>query len=225
MTFLVKFSIFIMALCFGQSADCASTIGTSSNNGTSPYDATDAITAVSLSGEPDIGKRGQRNFYDGRATGRQKGTMFDDMRRKLKSRDKEKQAEHKKKTSQNITAGNNCRRGLKKLIRCKMGRRAWMKVIVVFSVVYSFLISPVAQSIVHASLMSSQAVLSFWPMMGIYGTSILIPVIYACVLVCFCRSKTGKCLLDKIWNKKEKEEAPTETQKNEGKVNKESKKT
>ncbi|KJP86043.1 hypothetical protein AK88_04300 [Plasmodium fragile] len=61
--------------------------------------------------------------------------------------------------------------------------------------------------------------------MGSFGPFILFTIIYLCVLLRFCRSKTGKCVLDKIWKKKEKEEAPTETQKNEGKVNKESKKT
>ncbi|KJP84823.1 hypothetical protein AK88_05549 [Plasmodium fragile] len=101
-----------------------------------------------------------------------------------------------------------------------MGRKAWLKLILVFSVLYSFLISPVAQGLVNAAVMSLGPPVGVWIGMGTYGAFILIPIIYLCVLLRFCRSKTGKCLLDKIWKKKEKEEAPTETKNNEGEVNK-----
>ncbi|KJP85646.1 hypothetical protein AK88_04718 [Plasmodium fragile] len=146
-----------------------------------------------------------------------KNTLFDDMSRKLQSRDKEKQAEHNKKSSQDITAANSCRRGFKKWKRCKMGRRAWIKLIVVATVLYSGLMSIMQQLIVESS---SGISYFFWSLAGVYGTPILIPIIYACVLAAFCCSKTAKCVLDKIWKKKEKEEDPTETKSNEGEVNK-----
>ncbi|KJP84944.1 hypothetical protein AK88_05422 [Plasmodium fragile] len=208
----------------------ASTLGTSSANGTSQFDmvhgTTVGTTTVSLSDGTDVGKRGQRKFYEGCATGSPAtNTMFDNMRRKLQSRDKVNKPQHKKKSVHDGTTGNSCRRGLKKCKRCKMWRRVWLGLIVVATVLYTFLISPAAQSIVQTSLMSQGAQLGLWMLMGTYGAFVLIVIVYCCVLICFCCSKTGKCLLDKIWKKKEKEEAPTETEKNEAEVNKESKKT
>ncbi|KJP84964.1 hypothetical protein AK88_05403 [Plasmodium fragile] len=207
----------------------ASTIGTSSGNGTSEYGtdvgtaaaSTIATTSVSLSDATDVGKRGQRNFYDGQSTSRRmKNTVFDDMRRKLKSTDKVKKPQHKSKSSQDITAGDNCRRGLKKWTRCKMGRKAWLALILVLSVLYAFFMSSLGQSVLSGIFRMILGQAAFATFMGTYGAFILIVIVYFCVLICFCCSKTAKCVLDKIWKKKEKEEAPTETEKNEGEVNK-----
>ncbi|KJP87053.1 hypothetical protein AK88_03339 [Plasmodium fragile] len=147
--------------------------------------------------------------------------MFDDMRRKLQSRNKINKPQRTKKSPQDITAGNNCRRGLKKLTRCKMGRKAWSILIVVSTVLYSFFMSLIGPSMSYVSSGPMQYLLM--GLTGTYWTPILIPLIYLCVLLGFCCSKTGKCLLDKIWKKKK--EVATETEKNEAGVNKESKKT
>ncbi|KJP85616.1 hypothetical protein AK88_04729 [Plasmodium fragile] len=69
----------------------ASTLGTSSGNGTSQYGTVDAstvgTTTVSLSDATDVGKRGTRNFYGGRVMGSPaKNTVFHNMRRKLKTK-------------------------------------------------------------------------------------------------------------------------------------------
>ncbi|KJP84998.1 hypothetical protein AK88_05368 [Plasmodium fragile] len=142
--------------------------------------------------------------------------MFDNMRRKLQSRDKVNKPQNKQKESQDITAASSCRRGLKKWTRCKMGRRAWSILIVVATVLY-----PVLPSLVQASAMAlgvtAEPVVS---VIAIYGSPMLCAIIYLCVLVCFCRSKTGKCVLRKIWKKKKKEEVSAEMEKNEGEVNK-----
>ncbi|KJP84980.1 hypothetical protein AK88_05390 [Plasmodium fragile] len=205
----------------------ASTLGTSSGNGTSQYGtevgttnaSTVGTTTVSLSDGTDVGTRGTRNFYDGRATDIPvKNTVFDDMRRNFKSKVKVQKPNHVKKSSQDITAGNNCRRGLKTLIRCKMGRKTWSILIVVFTVLYSSFMS-IMQQLMSWGFPTGIADF-FSPIISMYGIPILIPIIYLCVLVCFCCSKTGKCLLDKMWKKKEKDESPTETKNNEGEVNK-----
>ncbi|KJP84881.1 hypothetical protein AK88_05487 [Plasmodium fragile] len=204
----------------------ASTIGTSSGNGTSQYGtevgATYAsavgTTSVSLSDRTDIAKRGERNFYGGRATGSPvKNTVFDDMRNKLKPKLHVQNRRPLKKKPQGGTAQNKLKECCQKLKRCKMGRRAWSILIVVATVLYSFFM-PIFRESLPTTFFSISSVFS--ALTFLYGIPILIPIIYCCVLVCFCRSKTAKCLLDKIWKKKEKEEAPTETEKKEGEVNK-----
>ncbi|KJP87058.1 hypothetical protein AK88_03344 [Plasmodium fragile] len=210
----------------GYTEGKASTLGTSSANVTSQFDTVDATrvgsTTVTLSDGTDVGKRGQRNFYDGQSTGAPKNRLFDSMCKNLKPGAPLKKPQHKNKTAPDITARNSCRRGLKKLTRCKMGRRAWLGLVVVSTVLYSSFIS-IMPHVMSIIMQEGQILnLSFW--MGLYGGPILITVIYSCVLLCFCCSKTGKCLLDKIWKKKKKKEAPTETDNNIG-VNKESNKT
>ncbi|KJP86211.1 hypothetical protein AK88_04182 [Plasmodium fragile] len=204
----------------------ASTIGTSSGNGTSPYDATDKIATISLSDGTDVATRGQRNFYDGRATGSPvKKTLFHNICNKLKLKVHVKNPGPVKRKPQAGTAQNKLKELCQKLKSCKMGRRAWIKLIVVLSVLYPFLISSLGQTTLDAALkgifMLNPTALSFLPGLAPF---ILFVIIYLCVLLCFCRSKTAKCLLDKMWKKKEKEEAPAETKNNEGKTNKESKK-
>ncbi|KJP85004.1 hypothetical protein AK88_05359 [Plasmodium fragile] len=221
MTFLVKLSISILVLCLWQIADGASTLGTSSGNGTSPYDTVDAstvgTTTVSLSDGTDVGTRGTRNFYDGHATASPaKNTVFDDMRRNFKSKVKVQKPNHVKKSSQDITAGNNCRRGLKTLIRCKMGRKAWTILIVISTVLYAFFMTIIQP---FSNEPQTGIILLLSTLGSIHGTALLIASMYLCVLVCFLRSKTAKCLFDKFWKKKEKEEAPTETKNNEGELN------
>ncbi|KJP84992.1 hypothetical protein AK88_05374 [Plasmodium fragile] len=206
----------------------ASTLGTSSGDGTSQYGTVREITdgsavgttSVSLSDATDAGKRGKRNFYDGPATDRPKGTLFDDMRRNLKCADKVKKPQHKKKTMQDITAANSCRRGVKKWTRCKMGRKAWLGLVVVSTVLYAFFM-PIMQKLIVGQ--TTGIAYLFLALTNMYGIPILIVIVYCCVLAAFCCSKTGKCLLDKIWKKKEKEEVATETE-TKG-VNEESKKT
>ncbi|KJP88233.1 hypothetical protein AK88_02180 [Plasmodium fragile] len=202
----------------------ASTLGTSSTNGTSQYGITDASTTVSLSDGTDVGTRGKRNFYGGRVTGSPvKNTLFDDMRRKFKPKVHVKNPGPVKKRPQVGTAKNKLKECCQKLKRCKMGRKAWLALILVLSVIYPLLLSDVGATMLPAMFYVMVGPFTFTQFMRRYGPSMLIPIIYSCVLVCFCRSKTGKCLLDKIWKKKEKEEAPTETE-TKG-VNEESKNT
>ncbi|KJP84929.1 hypothetical protein AK88_05438 [Plasmodium fragile] len=199
----------------GYSLWKASTLGTSSGNGTSQFDTTDVITTVSLSDATDVGKRGQRNFYDSRATGRPTTTVFDDMRKKFKPRIRVKNPRTIKSKPQVGTAKNKLKECCQKLKRCKMGRRAWLGLVVVATVLYPVLHSLVESSMIELFGTGTSAV---GGTIAISVVPILIPIIYCCVLVCFLRSKTGKCLLDKIWKKKK--EGPTATEKNEGEVNK-----
>ncbi|KJP88405.1 hypothetical protein AK88_01857 [Plasmodium fragile] len=194
---ILLFVASVIVAVLGYSLWKASTLGTSWGNLTSHYDTTDVISTLSLSDGPDSAKLDPLNFYDDHATGSPvKNSLFDDMHRNLKFKVKVKKPQHKKKTMQDITAGSSCRRSFKKWTRCKMGRRAWMKVIVVFSVLYTFFISPVAQAI-YTSFFGLSPFISA-AFMGSFGPLILIVIIYLFVLVRFCRSKTGKCVLDKI---------------------------
>ncbi|KJP84829.1 hypothetical protein AK88_05541 [Plasmodium fragile] len=192
----------------------ASTLGTSWGNLTSHYDTTDAITTVSLSDGTDVGKRGQRNFYDGRVTGSPvKNTLFDDMRRKLKSNAKVKEPRPVKKKPQSRTAQNKLKQLCQKLKQCKMGRKAWLALILVLSVIYPFLMSLLSAMVSWSEYTIAQ-IFAFSP--GTSGAFILIAIIYLCVLLCFWCSKKGKCIVNRIC----KDETRTETKNNEGEVNK-----
>ncbi|KJP85184.1 hypothetical protein AK88_05178 [Plasmodium fragile] len=215
-------SVVTVAL-LGYSLWKASTIGTSSTNGASHIDTIDGTTVgtptVSLRDATDVWTRGTRNCYDGRATGSPvKNTVFDDMRRKFKPKVHVKNPVPVKKKPQGATAQNKLKECCQKLKRFKMGRTAWSILIVLSTLLYSFFMS-----IIHSSMLSSLSSLTdlLLSLTAFSGIPILCIIMYLCVLLCFCRSKTGKCLLDKIWKnkKKEKKEAPTETEKK-GEVNK-----
>ncbi|KJP85125.1 hypothetical protein AK88_05250 [Plasmodium fragile] len=210
----------------GYSLWKANTLGTSSGNVTSEYGtevgtaaaSTIATTTVSLSDATDVGKRGQRNFYDGQSTSRRmKNTVFGNVCKGLKSKMQANRSRQTKNKPQGGTAGSSCRRGLKKWTRCKMGKKAWSILIVVSTVLYSFLVPTMQDYMSYGSYTIADY---FSGLASMHGIPMLIPIIYACVLVCFCCSKTGKCLFDKMWKKKKKEEGPTETKNNEGEVNK-----
>ncbi|KJP88411.1 hypothetical protein AK88_01863 [Plasmodium fragile] len=205
----------------GYSLWKASTLGTSSATVTSQFDTVDATrvgsTTVTLSDGTDVGKQGTRNVYDGQATGSPgKNRVFVDMRRKLKSKVHVKNPVPVKKKPQGGTAQNKLKECCQKLKRCKMGRKAWTILIVISTVLYAFFMTMI-QPFSNETETGIMLVLS--ALGSMHGIALLIAIIYLCVLLCFCCSKTGKCLLDKIWKKKEKKEAPTETQKK-GEVNK-----
>ncbi|KJP85109.1 hypothetical protein AK88_05261 [Plasmodium fragile] len=223
---VLAFVTLVIVALLGYSLWKASTLGTSSGNETSQIDTEDAATVgtttVSLSGEPDIGKRGQRNFYDAYASGAPKNRVFVDMLRKFKPRDKVNEPRPIKSKPQGATAQNKLKQLCQKLKQCKMGRRAWIKLIVVLSVLYSFCMSSAGQSTLNYALVGIFT-LNLQALSYLAGLApfIVFTIIYLCVLLRFCRSKRAKCLLDKIWKKKKKkEEGPTETKNNEGKVNK-----
>ncbi|KJP88327.1 hypothetical protein AK88_01943 [Plasmodium fragile] len=137
MMLLVKFSIFICALCFGQIADAANTLGTSLANGTSQYNTTDASTTVSLSDGTDVGTRGKRNFYDVQSTSSPvQNTVFGNVCKGLKSKMQANRSRQTKNKPQGGTAKNKLKECCQKWTRCKMGRRAWFKLILVLSVLY-----------------------------------------------------------------------------------------
>ncbi|KJP85318.1 hypothetical protein AK88_05051 [Plasmodium fragile] len=215
---VLAFVTLVTIALLGYSLWKASTIGTSSNNGTSQYGITDASTTVSLSDATDVATRGQRNFYDGQSTGSPvKNRLFDDMRRKFKPKVHVKNPGSVKKKPQGATAQNKLKECCQKLKRFKMGRTAWSILIVLSTLLYSFFMSIIQSSMPSALSSLTDLLLALTAFSGI---PILFIIMYLCVLLCFCRSKTGKCLLDKIWKKKEKEEAPTETEKKEAEVNK-----
>ncbi|KJP86036.1 hypothetical protein AK88_04293, partial [Plasmodium fragile] len=184
MTFLVKLSISILVLCLWQIADGASTVGTSSGNGTSQYGtenaATVGATTVTLSDATDVGTRGQHNVYGGRVTGSPvKNTVFDDMRRKLKSKVHVKNPGPAKRKPHGGTAQNKLKECCQKLKRCKMGRRAWSILIVISTVLYAFfmtIIQPFSNE-AETGIMLVLATLG-----SMHGIALLIAIIYCCVL-------------------------------------------
>ncbi|KJP88227.1 hypothetical protein AK88_02174 [Plasmodium fragile] len=198
----------------------ASTLGTSSGDGTSQYGtdvgtaaaSTIATTGVSLSDGTDAGKQGTRSFYDCHASGAPKNRVFVDMLRKFKPRDKVKEPRPIKSKPQGGTAQNKLKELWQKLKRCKMGRKAWIKLILVATV-----LCPVLASVVQASAMALGVTAE--PVVGViamYGSPMLFALIYGCVLLCFWCSKKGKCIVNRICT----DETRTETEKNEGEVNK-----
>ncbi|KJP88331.1 hypothetical protein AK88_01947 [Plasmodium fragile] len=190
----------------------ASTLGTSSGNVTSTYGTTDAITTVSfsdgttvgtttvsLSDGTDVGKRGQRKFYDDTSTDNSvNNTMFDNMSSKLKPKVQVKEPRHVKTKPQGGTAKDKLKEYCQKLKRCKMGRKGWLGLILVVSVIYTF-IQACSYPIVYLLL---NVVADVWnrPDWPLFAFPALIALIYFCALLWFCYSKKGRNILKKIWN-------------------------